>query len=58
MTDTLILSPCTHEEADTGLLLHSTDATKYELRTLDNVADCHTDVVAIATFHHSVVPEL
>ena len=53
------LSPCTHEEADTRLLLHVADCAKrghtgIMLRTVD------TDVIviAIAMFHHVAVREL
>lgn len=57
--NTVDLSPCKHEEADTRLLLHATDAakcgfTKVMLRTVD------TDVVVIAvgTFHQMPLSEL
>ena len=59
MEDTSRLSPCTHEEADTRLLLHAADASstgckRIMLRTVD------TDVVVLATalFNQINVTEL
>ena len=58
-TDAADLSPCTHEEADTRLLLHAADAarrryTKVMVRTVD------TDVVviAVAKFQYISLTEL
>ena len=58
-TDAADLSPCTHEEADTRLLLHAADAarrgyTKVMVRTVD------TDVVviAVAKFQYLSLSEL
>jgi len=58
-TDTADLSPCTHEEADTRLLLHAAGAarceyTKVMVRTVD------TDVVvnAVAKFQYLSLSEL
>ena len=57
--DTSDLSPCTHEEADTRLLLHAADAAKCGFRKIMlQTVDTDVVAVAIAAFHHLVVSEL
>ena len=55
--NTLALAPCSHEEADTRLLLHSTDAVqsghrKIVIRTVDS------DVVILATAMFTYLPDV
>ena len=58
-TDAADLSPCTHEEADTRLLLHAADAarrgyTKVMVRTVDT----EVVVIAVAKFQYLSLSEL
>ena len=59
--DTSQLAPCSHEEADTKMLLHTADAVhqgfgKVTLRTVDT--DIHVVVLAVATFPRLAMEEL
>jgi hypothetical protein len=57
---TTSLSPCTHEEADTRMLLHAADAVQQgDQKILLRTVDTDVLVLAVAVFHHlsSIRPE-
>ena len=53
------LAPCTHEEADTRLLLHTADCAKHgHTRIMLRTVDTDVIVIAIAMFQHVALAEL
>lgn len=57
--DTSDLSPCTHEEADTRLLLHAADAAKCGFKKIMlRTVDTDVVVIAVATFNDLALSEL